>query len=390
VFWILQFYDEWSGSRYCASHRAFTPHASGKIRPVHNTYTRLTIFKSLIDDVINSINTIGNKAVDWVEQGLLSTPLPNLGFPDPASGKRIEEEVRALEGKVKLEIENGVHQFETLLEATIDKNFDKLEVFALRSIIAIPEELRDWIRLKHYEVYISISSEHNILETNGANLQGLNFTLSPDAPTLESITLQRRKFQESQRLHRLLQAEVARNNALIAQLKTILASTPAQILPKTEPSDTDPETSSGQPPYPALAFLSQKGDLANSSASTPLSTTTAFALSQLPSLKALLADLRPQMKTLASAPAARDPNLTVGEEESEKSWRKQRLEYVEAQTRRVQENVRGLELGAQGEVRDGEWQEQGTRIARGEVEALERVVAMIRGRGRGDEMDEGA
>jgi hypothetical protein len=53
---------------------------------------------------------------------------------------------------VKHEIENGVHQLETLLEATIDKNFDKMEVFALRSIIAIPEELEEWMRLRHYEV----------------------------------------------------------------------------------------------------------------------------------------------------------------------------------------------------------------------------------------------
>jgi kinetochore protein Mis12/MTW1 len=115
--------------------------------------------KSLLDDVINSINTIGYKAVDWVEQGLLATPLENLGFLDLASckGDKGEEDI---EEKVRHELENGVHQFETLLEATIDKNFDKMEIFALRSIIAIPDDLKDWIRLRHYEVCIYIRPQH--------------------------------------------------------------------------------------------------------------------------------------------------------------------------------------------------------------------------------------
>lgn len=45
-----------------------------------------------------------------------------------------------------------MHQLETLLEATVDKNFDKLEIFVLRSILSVPEELVEWIRLGHYEV----------------------------------------------------------------------------------------------------------------------------------------------------------------------------------------------------------------------------------------------
>jgi kinetochore protein Mis12/MTW1 len=110
--------------------------------------------QSLIDDVINSINTIGYKAVDWVEQGLLGTPLSNLGFTTSKSDQDSED----VESQVRLEIENGVHQFETLLEATIDKNFDKMEIFALRSIIAIPEDLKDWIRLRHYGVCSFLSS----------------------------------------------------------------------------------------------------------------------------------------------------------------------------------------------------------------------------------------
>jgi hypothetical protein len=109
--------------------------------------------KSLIDDIINSMNHLGYKVIEAVEQGLLRAPLSDLGFTPSSVGEADQRgENQVLEEKAKLEIENGVHQFETLIEATIDKNFDKLEVVALRSILAIPEELRDWVRLRDYEV----------------------------------------------------------------------------------------------------------------------------------------------------------------------------------------------------------------------------------------------
>jgi len=40
-----------------------------------------------------------------------------------------------------------------------------------------------------------------------------------------------------------------------------------------------------------------------------------------------------------------------------------------------------------GEVVDGEWQGEGRKLAKGEVEDLERVIALIGGR-KDDEMDE--
>ena len=54
--------------------------------------------------------------------------------------------------EAKDEIENGVHQLETLLEATVDKTFDKFEIYTLRNILTIPDELAPWMRLAHYEV----------------------------------------------------------------------------------------------------------------------------------------------------------------------------------------------------------------------------------------------
>lgn len=70
---------------------------------------------------------------------------------------------------MKLEIEAGAHKLETLLGTTIDKNFDKMEVFALRSIVAIPDDLEDWIRLPHYEVCLYVGGVRVRMKANGFN-----------------------------------------------------------------------------------------------------------------------------------------------------------------------------------------------------------------------------
>lgn len=54
--------------------------------------------------------------------------------------------------EARLEIENGLHQLETLLEATVDKAFDKFEIYVLRNILTVPQDLVQWIRLSHHEV----------------------------------------------------------------------------------------------------------------------------------------------------------------------------------------------------------------------------------------------
>lgn len=55
------------------------------------------------------------------------------------------------------------------------------------------------------------------------------------------------------------------------------------------------------------------------------------------------------------------------------------MEFIETQTRKHLENVRGLELGEMGDVRDGEWQGEGASLGRDEVNDLEKVVDMIGG-----------
>jgi kinetochore protein Mis12/MTW1 len=303
---------------------------------------------------VNSINILAFKATDAVEKGLLSADPANLGFQiPPQTTPEADEAAATIKDTIIAEVENGVHQLETLLEAKIDKNFDKLEVYALRNILSVPPEVRDWVRLDHY--------------------QGLNFTLDADAPSSESITLQRRKLREVEKLHSLLLAETARNEATIASIRALLSTQ----VPKAEP------TEDSQPTHPTFAFLQNKGDL-KGDVSHPISTTTSFALSQLPALKALLHNLKPRLDELSNDTGKEG---LIGEEE--KTWKRERLEYVEREARRHLENVRGLELGEMGEVRDGEWQGEGRKLGKGEVEDLERVVGLVgRGDGGGDAMDE--
>ena len=304
----------------------------------------------MIDDIINSVNILSFKCVEAVEKGLLSANPTDLGFKiPPQTTPEAQEAARAISETAKHEIENGVHQLETLLETKIDKNFDRLEIWAFRNILSVPPEIRDWVRLSHYE--------------------GLNFTQDNDAPNTESVTMQRKKLRETQKLHSLLLAEKARNDATIASLKALLLNQ----VPKKEPDEEEV--------YPAFAFLENRGELTGDGAH-PATTTTSFALSQLPALKSILENLRPRLKELANGNGKEG---LVGEED--KTWRRERLEFVEKEARRHLENVRGLELGEMGEVRDGEWQGEGRKLGKGEVEDLERVVGMVGGR-EGDPMDE--
>lgn len=85
-----------------------------------------------------------------------------------------------------------------------------------------------------------------------------------------------------------------------------------------------------------LGFPSTSGTSTENRAS-PLTTNVAFALSQLPALRSLLAQLRPQLHTLngiADIPATED------------DLAKERRHYVETQSRRAMER-QGLAIGSQ-------------------------------------------
>src|ERR1700712_1492793 len=101
----------------------------------HLRYTPLT----LIDDIINTINELTNRAVDAAENGLLNAPPDALGYTQKAAAEKRavekDENGKPIFPEARMEIEEGVHRLETLLESNIDKNFDKFEILSLRGIL---------------------------------------------------------------------------------------------------------------------------------------------------------------------------------------------------------------------------------------------------------------
>ncbi|OTB20366.1 hypothetical protein K445DRAFT_312813 [Daldinia sp. EC12] len=353
---------------------------------------------SLIDDIINSVNVLAERALNSVEQGLLNAPPATIGFKPPKSTSRNAQKQQQQQQQqqdpaeaAKTEIESGTHQLETLLCASIDRNFDKFEIYVLRNIFTVrPPDVRNWIRLSHYDG-LDLASVANP---------------SGQAPSLDSINHLRRKLRESMRLNALLTAERARNEKLLAELQDIVGISPSQV--KTEktatatgasslssPSNVQAQSSSATKNSP-FAFLHRKGSLTAGGSEAPLSTTTAFTLSQMQALRALSTSLRtiaPDLVPSLHTPSeAMDIDNEDGKDkdgkDGRKSWRRERLEYVEGATRRYLETVEGLELGRHGEVRDGEWQGEGRNLARDEVGGLEGVITLLGGDEEGEEQQQ--
>ncbi|KAI1167557.1 Mis12 protein-domain-containing protein [Nemania serpens] len=366
---------------------------------------------SLIDDIINSINILAERALNSVEQGLLNAAPATLGFKAPKS--RSLQDAAAANSLppaelAKNEVESGTHQLETLLCASIDRNFDKFEIYVLRNIFTVrPAELYNWIRLSHYDG-LDFSASPSVAGRGNPDQRATG-----DAPTIESVTALRRRLRESMRLNALLTAERARNEALLEDLRR-LVGVPASAAPQIKAESASPaqrrsvprdaeaaadgqgssDTSKREETKSPFAFLHHKGDLASSGGGdAPLATTAAFTLSQMQALRALSAALSNITPDVKASPAS---GMDDGEGDQgprtggSGSWRRERAEYVEAATRRHLETVHGLELGKYGEVRDGEWLGPGRKLARGEVESLERVVAMLGGETNGDSAAAGA
>ncbi|KAL7273933.1 hypothetical protein RUND412_003180 [Rhizina undulata] len=124
------------------------------------------------------------------------------------------------------EIENGIHQLETLLENTIDKNFDRFELFVLRNILNIPEDLVGQRKVNESPAH----EEHVRLKTL------------------------RQRLQASQALNIKLHAEAAKNERAIAQLRAIVsASEPSQFsflaarAKETSEADAEEKAEKGTP-----------------------------------------------------------------------------------------------------------------------------------------------
>jgi len=101
---------------------------------------------ALIDDIINAVNGVMYKCTTAVEQYL--NEQSGIGINGLTKEEYMEE------------VEHGTAKLETLLENTLDHNFDKFELYALRNILTIPQDLS--IKLKHQECIISNAEQKSI------------------------------------------------------------------------------------------------------------------------------------------------------------------------------------------------------------------------------------
>lgn len=355
---------------------------------------------SLLDDIINTVNVLADRALDSVERLLLSIPPHKLGFKKPKQQQsdQTQTQTQTPEEAAKLEIENGTHQLETLLNASIDKNFDIFELYVMQNIITVRPQDQPYMRLSHYRGLE--------FPDDGDGAPGHPQQQADDRPSPESITALRRRLQASQKLNAVLEAEHARNEALLRNLRSLLGiASPSEhaATTKTEegeegheaaaaaavPSSASNGAASTLSPF---TFLRDKGGLEESGGEQPITTTTEFALSQLQALRALSGSLRQLLPELAvpggddsspssstaGAAAAADGAGAQSSLPAAERWRRERAEYVESSTRKYLETVVGLELGPEGEVRDGEWQGEGRGLSKGEVEGLEKVAEIGR------------
>ncbi|KAL6825842.1 Mis12 domain-containing protein [Trichoderma sp. SZMC 28015] len=291
---------------------------------------------SLLDDIINTVNVLADRALDSVERLLLSIPPKKLGFSK--SSKQPDQNPNlSPEEAAKLEIENGTHQLETLLNASIDKNFDIFELYVMQNIITVRPQDQPYMRLSHY-------SGLDFPDDDTAAAQQI------DKPSPESITALRRRLQASQKLNAVLEAEKARNDALLKTLRSLLGVVPDATKTEEKESSNGESGGSSAAAHP-FTFLRDRGGLEESGGQQPITTTTEFTLSQLQALRALSGSLRELL------PGLGDASVTDAEAASASaSWRRERAEYIETSSRKYLETVVGLELGPEGEVRDGEWQ----------------------------------
>ena len=266
-----------------------------------------------------------------MEEGLNGAPAESLGFRRDAG-----ETLESMQERKQTEIDHGVVQLESLLNATVDKDFDKFEIYTLRNILALGHEeeaLAPWVQLDHYKA--------------------LDLSRCADAPTPEHVQLQRRKFQETAKLHAMLQAEEARTAAVLSQLRTLVGA-PAAAAATPAPSASAPAA--------PFAFLHR----AQIPARPPLASSVEYAVGQLPALRRLLAELQASLRTLPGARPARA--------EGDSSTAEQRGRYVEQQSLRALER-RGVARAS----REGADAGVGRRVRRDEIEGLEAVVQALGG-----------
>ncbi|KAH0039405.1 hypothetical protein KCU78_g1303, partial [Aureobasidium melanogenum] len=325
----------------------------------HFRYTPLT----LLDDIINTVNELVYQAVGEIETALLNVPKEQLGFsanaPAQQDGQDTNNNEDASEQAARTEIEAGIVKLESLLNSTIDKNFDKLEIYTLRNLLTVSnakedEGLENWIVLDHYKNLQPTSTDGN-------------------APTPESVSRLRRKVQETEKLQSALRAEAAQNEALLAQLRP-LTSAPPVAQSSFKPDQDTPQQAqnasfsflTNSPSARALGVGSERH--ANS-----LAQNTSFVYSQIPALREIVSTLRSHLATLPAK------NMAATVDQSTEA----RHAYIESQTRRALDRA-GVDAAPTPDT-----ESLGRRMGGEETRALETIVAAMNAQNQAsDKMEE--
>ncbi|KAI5201867.1 hypothetical protein E4T39_05038 [Aureobasidium subglaciale] len=309
----------------------------------HFRYTPLT----LLDDIINTVNELVFQAVNEIETALLNVPKEQLGFSATAPAQDDNSGEDASEQASRTEIEAGIVKLESLLNSTIDKNFDKLEIYTLRNLLTVSnakedEGLENWIVLDHYKNLQPPSTDDN-------------------APTPESVQRLRRKVQETEKLQSALRAEAAQNEALLAQLRPLVSAPPAA--PNSFKPDQDTPQQSHTPSFSFLTNAPSAATLGVGSEkhANSLAQNTSFVYSQIPALREIVTALRSHLATLPAK------NMAATIHQSTEA----RHAYIESQTRRALGRV-GVDVTA---APDAEL--LGRRVGGEEARALEGIVAAM-------------
>ncbi|SCU80078.1 LAME_0B01530g1_1 [Lachancea meyersii CBS 8951] len=118
---------------------------------------------SLVDDIINAVNELMYKCTQAMEKYLLERNF--IGGRDYTG-----------------EIQVGIAKLETLWEHSVDRSFDKLELYILRNVLQIPQELMEngSFRLRHHESLVlprGLNAEDQLLEGVAAKMQELRVQL---------------------------------------------------------------------------------------------------------------------------------------------------------------------------------------------------------------------
>lgn len=277
------------------------------------------------------------RAVNAIEEGFGGTTAQQLGFQlDEETAVSLPNDEARRERLAELkqnEVDNGIVKLESLLNATVDKDFDKFEIYTLRNILAVghaEEDLANWVRLDHYK--------------------GVDVVNADEVPTPQQVQLQRRKLHETAKLNTMLKAEEARNAAILSQLSRLIGAEPKQ----------EGEESENKAPF---AFL--KSSEATAQAQN-LAQDTQETLKQIPALQQLLEKLKDAMQNNSNPRQARfdDSDSMDG----------RRRQYLNAQTRRALERK-----GIDPESGAGSSLTAGRRMGREELEGIESVAQALGG-----------